>query len=681
MSVGERLSEPEASTTPSNAITTYISPPATPMASLPRGAALSLVLSDGLAWMAVAALHAAVVAARLGGDGDVARVEGHILGDLCVLAAPCLAATAAWHTWAEPSLPRPRLARFSGHALLATILAFVLVRPDLSGVAGRLSEATALPFTLVISPLVVLCALPLPIGAWLAQRLRGPLVRALVAVASVGAVIAHALVLPGAYPGLHLVVAVTAAWTMAGMLRGVAPHGRAPRLAGALLLAGFTAGAAGGLFIAPRMSVRLRLLGQPAALLTPFPRWFEPTPLITDAGAIPRGQDAWFRSRVGAPDVPSTQLAPLRGPIVILLGIDSLRADVLANERRRGALPNLFKLRDASVSFSEARSPGSSTAPVFAAIFSGRYFSQLYWDAHPGRPGEVFPHKDMGPRFPERLRAADIPSINRDTTGWLIEKFGIVRGFTDEKSLRVRGYPRSDTVLPELTARILEHKEGPLFAFTHVLDAHSPYKSATTKGSPYKRYIAALGLVDRQLGILKNALVQAGLWERTILIVMSDHGEAFGEHESRFHGQTLYEELVRVPLLFRVPGVSPRRIDAPVSLIDLGPTILDLLDLPTPGSYMGQSLVPAILGRSFDLTRPIVAEAQLKCSMLLPDGTKVIRDRRMNLIEAYDLRADPKELNDLYDPSRAASVVGPLDRFMKVHTYAQPGYTVPFRRW
>ena len=90
-----------------------------------------------------------------------------------------------------------------------------------------------------------------------------------------------------------------------------------------------------------------------------------------------------------------------------------------------------------------------------------------------------------------------------------------------------------------------------------------------------ERYLAEIKVADAQIGALAKVLALR-FGGRGYLIVTSDHGEAFGEHQTREHSKTIYEELVRVPLLIRGPGVAAGRIDERVGLIDLGPTILDL---------------------------------------------------------------------------------------------------------
>ena len=143
----------------------------------------------------------------------------------------------------------------------------------------------------------------------------------------------------------------------------------------------------------------------------------------------------------------------------------------------------------------------------------------------------------------------------------------------------------------------------------------------------------------------------------------------------------MYEELIRVPLFIKIPGVAPRKVNTPVALVDLGPTILDLVGLPTPGYNMGQSLVPFLRGQTPKLNRPILAETRLKKSLVMDDGYKVIIDDRSHTTEVYNLNADPNETRNLYDGpgSPDASRVDLLRFFFDIHTIRRPGYVIPYR--
>jgi arylsulfatase A-like enzyme len=237
-----------------------------------------------------------------------------------------------------------------------------------------------------------------------------------------------------------------------------------------------------------------------------------------------------------------------------------------------------------------------------------------------------------------------------------------------------------EALTAQLLATLEKNQARSALYWVHYLDSHDPFDKATKRGSKFKRYLKALGVVDGYLGELLGAITRLGLAERTLLIVASDHGEAFGEHGSAFHGNTLYDELLRVPLIAHGPGVTAREIPAAVSLIDLAPTILDWFGVPTPAAFMGESLVPLLQGENRSFSRPIVAETRLKQAMVFDDGYKVIRDLQRQTLELYDLGSDPGELRNLSDDIDAEQDehVLLMRSFFQVHTYRANGYRVPY---
>jgi arylsulfatase A-like enzyme len=229
----------------------------------------------------------------------------------------------------------------------------------------------------------------------------------------------------------------------------------------------------------------------------------------------------------------------------------------------------------------------------------------------------------------------------------------IVGTFQHERLLKaeVKGqrFALSDAVVTEALTQLDEHASGPTFLFMHWLDAHDPYNAAGEAGEPFERYLRELELCDKSIGRLLSAFDERSWSDRVILVLAADHGEALGDHGIPHHGHGLYDVLVRVPMLFRVPGVKPRRIDVPVTTLDITPTLLDLLGLPTPGEYMGQTLVPFFRGETAQLERPIALdESRIRLRGLILGRHKVIDDRKRRVVEIYDLVADPNELKNLY---------------------------------
>jgi arylsulfatase A-like enzyme len=409
--------------------------------------------------------------------------------------------------------------------------------------------------------------------------------------------------------------------------------------------------------------------------------------------AAVRRPDAWFVDRRGFAPVPpsSPRLLP-RNAVVLLLVVDCLRADVLANPKHANQLPTLSALARRSVYFERTWTPAPATAVAIASVLTSRYYSQLYWRRAKvfGRRSTYLPDRDPSPRFQELLAEKGVVTVTYAADPGLRAETGLLGKFAEHGSVgpelmtAEEGDPGATA--PELAARIVERLgrvgEGPLFLYAQFVDAHGPYEAAGSAGSEFERYLRVIGLVDAEIGRVLAAVTARGLGDRTAVIVTSDHGEAFGEHNDRYHGRTVYEVAVRVPLLISLPGPAARSLATPASLIDLGPTILDLFGLPTPGAYMGQSLVPALLGRDFAPTRPIVVDSgRLQQAMVFADGLKVMRDKRRGVAELYDLGTDPNEAHNLLDerPELAEQRLGLLQAFFEAHELKAPNYKTPYR--
>jgi len=194
------------------------------------------------------------------------------------------------------------------------------------------------------------------------------------------------------------------------------------------------------------------------------------------------------------------------------------------------------------------------------------------------------------------------------------------------------------------------------------------------------RWIGEIGMMDVQIRRILDWIDRSPLADRTLVIITADHGESFGDHNVTTHGKTLYEQEVRVPLWFRLPSHRARLVEEPVSLIDLGPTILDLMGQATPGHYMGQTLVPFLQGEDPKLRRPIAAEGSRKKMMILPNNFKIIVDEKNHTEELYNLTDDPHETTNLAaDEHRMLQASSRLNAFFAAHKIRRKGYKIPAR--
>lgn len=203
----------------------------------------------------------------------------------------------------------------------------------------------------------------------------------------------------------------------------------------------------------------------------------------------------------------------------------------------------------------------------------------------------------------------------------------------------------------------------PWFVWAHLFNVHEPYLKGGPKSRfgdrPIDKYDTEVRLADEQVGRLLDQLSKRGVLGDTVVIVASDHGEAFGEHGHSGHSRSLYQEETKSVLMMRVPGVYPKRMKEPVALMDLGPTMLNLANVRYPEKIPARSLVPL-------MTREKVADQKrLIFSEVMPDGMfpfdqkavrrgheKLIWWQREGMFQLFDLIHDPEEKTDLSDEQR-----------------------------
>lgn len=288
---------------------------------------------------------------------------------------------------------------------------------------------------------------------------------------------------------------------------------------------------------------------------------------------------------------------------VVLIFIDTLRADHLGTYGyARATSPAIDQFAKGAVVFDAARSVAPWTLPAAKAVLSGRHPD--WWDNTATLQG--------------RLRAQGFRTALFSANNWLSPEVGMRRDW-DTYQLQ-HGAP-AEVQVDRAIQWLGQHANDDVFLVLHLMDAHQPYREPPAyrrlfAGDPVAplgeevrdrlalagltvpaarqyvidRYDNNLRYVDDSLRKLFTALDR---WD--IVMLFSDHGEEFWDHGSFGHGHTLYEELMRVPLIVRAPGLTPRRVSEPVSLLDLTPTLLDLLRRPVKG-LDGQSLVPLLRG-------------------------------------------------------------------------------------
>lgn len=468
----------------------------------------------------------------------------------------------------------------------------------------------------------------------------------LVALAA-GLYAAHAAVLVRQYPLLHLLVA--AASLVAALLAGARFTVRAwpPALALALVAVASVAATA--------RSHALRATLRQSAPLARYP--------AVAVGAL-RGGDA-LPAAAARPPIAGPHL-PLHGLDLVVVTVDALRADRLRALGGRGRTPALDALAARGVLFRRAYCATPHTSYSLASLMLGTHArSVLALPSATGRRGTLATWLGDAGYVTAGFFPPAVFAVDGQRFGELrARRFGfgtVAEGYADALD-RAREVDRWLDGVPA-------HRR--VFAWVHLFEPHEPYEAHAAH--PYgadreARYDAECSAADDGVAALRASFERRG--RRALWVVTADHGEEFGEHGGSFHGTTLYDEQVRVPLVLEGPGLPARVVDEPVSLVDLAPTLLGGVGLPRPAGVRGNNLGALVLGRATG-TRAFAATGSLR--MVATARDKLIVDLADNTLERYDLARDPREARNLADddPARARSLRAEVSGWEASHAGAE----------
>jgi len=360
---------------------------------------------------------------------------------------------------------------------------------------------------------------------------------------------------------------------------------------------------------------------------------------------------------------------------VILISIDTLRADRLpAYGYGRGATPHIDALANAGVLFEEAISHCPLTLPAHASLLSG-----LLPPRHGVRDNVGYRLKDEHRTLATRFRAAGRPTGAAVSAFVMRAATGLAQGFdhyddaltTDAKVASLGAQQRDGAAAVESLSRWIEGQGArPFFAFLHLYEPHTPYAPPEPWRSRFSDpYDGELAYADELVGRFLTRLKAAGVYERAVVMLTSDHGEGLGDHGEQEHGFFLYREAVRVPLLLRLPGRARAgtRVRGVVAQVDLPATLLDLAGLASDG-LDGESLRPALASGQAP-SRRVYSETffprhHFGWSELLAVSEERFRFIRAPRGELYDTSADPRETRNLAAdrPDAVAAMSAWLDR-------------------
>jgi arylsulfatase A-like enzyme len=378
-------------------------------------------------------------------------------------------------------------------------------------------------------------------------------------------------------------------------------------------------------------------------------------------------------------------------PSLLLVSIDSLRADRLGSYGNpRDTSPTLDRLAAEGVRFANAHSPTTWTLPAHVTLLTGR---------QPHRHGTVRMADRIAPDevlLAERLRAEGYETVGFFSGVFLDPSFGFDRGFEryvscepeespdadrHQRNLRALREPTNPKILEKFERWLGERSERPFFAFVHMWDVHydyvppDPYASMFDgdyegpldgreiegAGFPLDAsprdvehllalYDAEIRYTDHTLGRMLAQLDAKGLLDHTVVAVTADHGEEFLDHGGKGHGNTLHQEIIRVPLILWSKSLlhAGRVVEVPVSLADVAPTLLELTGLAPPERADGRSLLALARGETSE--HPPVYSViydrrfgRLSAASLRQGDRKLIYRAMPPAWQAYDLAADPGE--------------------------------------
>ncbi|MCP4606930.1 MAG: sulfatase-like hydrolase/transferase [Proteobacteria bacterium] len=342
---------------------------------------------------------------------------------------------------------------------------------------------------------------------------------------------------------------------------------------------------------------------------------------------------------------------------LVILSVDALRWDVGYMGYERPITPNIDRLAERGIIFERAYALSSFTGRSLAPMFIGRYPSETFCNyAHLNK------YLDKNQMLAETLLEA---GLNTAAVGshYYFKGHGLDQGF---ERYYVEVPPGPKNIDQKVTSDLVANRAVEIlsdssftskrfFLWAHFMDPHRdylPHPGFPNFGSKARdRYDGEVAFTDHHLGRVVDVLEDKGLLERTVIMITADHGEAFMEHDIRFHGRRLWEEVVRVPWVWVVPGTKPKRVSARVSHIDLVATVHDLLGIKSPTQAGGHALSPLMIGKTSNDRRIFIEEPPGdyvdEMYALIDDDYKLIHRIIGNRFQLFNLETDPGEKYDL----------------------------------
>jgi len=349
---------------------------------------------------------------------------------------------------------------------------------------------------------------------------------------------------------------------------------------------------------------------------------------------------------------------------LLVITLDTTRADRIgAYGFRDIQTPNLDRLAREGVLFEQAASAAPLTLPAHSSIFTGKF---------PPEHGV----RDNGGFFldPRETTLAEILKARGFRTGAFVgayvldSKWGINQGFdtyfdnfdlSKYKAISLGAIQRPGNEVVDHGLQWLDETPASrFFCWLHLYDPHAPYEPPEPYRSIYRGrpYLGEIAFVDAQVGRVISYLEAHQLLDRTIVVILGDHGESLGDHGEATHGFFVYESTAHVPLIIRAPfsaTLGGRRVADVVRSVDVMPTVLEMLGIAQPKDIEGTSVASLMTGAARELNLDTYTEAMYPLHHFGWSDLRAMRAGRYKLIaaprpELYDLQDDPGESHDLF---------------------------------
>jgi tetratricopeptide (TPR) repeat protein len=337
-------------------------------------------------------------------------------------------------------------------------------------------------------------------------------------------------------------------------------------------------------------------------------------------------------------DTRTAAAPPPRQPAILLVTLDTTRADAIGPDSTRASTPSFNELAAQGRRFRQAYATVPETLPSHASMMTGLY------------PGGHGVHENarfvpaVHPLLAEQLQKAGYRTAAFVSSFVLDRRFGLARGFETYDDRLPAG--KVERTASETTARVLaffgQPVEKPEFVWVHYFDPHAPYAPPERFRHAQAPYFGEVAAMDEELGRLVRAFEERcrSAGRPAAIVIAGDHGEGLGDHGESQHGNLLYQSTMHVPLVVIGPGIAPGVVDAPVSTRRIFHTVLDWAGMGSADTLRDLKAEP-VLGEAM---KPFL-EFGWQPQIMAVEGTrKAILSGR---VEIYDLAADPAEAKDL----------------------------------